>query len=369
MVSHVWRFFVALTDWRYWLKKLSGKPILDVVFISNMRDTVDRKRFLGKWRPSAGHFNGPRYKLKNVAGLNRALDCIAEDLLTSQGRKKAKEQFISATNWAQDKGACVVLLAASTKRLFGEYGQSLRELFPNMLFTIGDNGTMLLLLEDTLRAFKQAELNPEHCRIAILGPYGFLGELMVRSLKKEGYKVIGAGPNIAGLKKVSDDYGIEICQSFDDMGKVDAVVACTHSEKISLKVDSVDLIRRNNKKLLVIDVAEPSNLRQDEYEKCKDVVIRQDAGNAFSPSLKYVLGALSYRMFRLTRGVTFGCFSESLCLASALKRGEYIGNIDWFTVNDTSMATVKRLFDHEGFTIPSPRCFGKKVKSFNLELK
>jgi len=137
---------------------------------------------------------------------------------------------------------------------------------------------------------------------------------------------------------------------------------------VSLTAESVELIRRDNKKLLVIDVAEPSNLRYKEYQKCKKVVIRQDAGNAYSPKLKYVLGAISYRMFRLTRGVTFGCFAETLSLASALRRSENISNVDWLIVNDENMEIVAKMFEHDGFTIPSPRCFSQSVKSFDLAL-
>ncbi len=53
-------------------------------------------------------------------------------------------------------------------------------------------------------------------------------------------------------------------------------------------------------------------------------MIRQDAGNAFNPKLKYVLGMVSYKLFGLTQGVTFGCFAEAISIASALKRGEEV---------------------------------------------
>ncbi|MBI4679624.1 MAG: hypothetical protein HY753_00025 [Nitrospirae bacterium] len=368
-LGNTWRFFCELVDWRTHIRRMNGGTILDAVFISNMRDEVDRKRYLGKWHPPKGHFNGPRYNLNGIKGLNRAMDCITEDLLASHGRKKAKEQFISATAWAQDNGATVILLAASTKRLFGDDGKTLKELFPNLLFTIGDNGTMLLLQNETFRALHKSGLTPENSRIAVLGPYGLLGEFMTKPLKAKGFNIIGAGPNVAGLRKVSNDYGIEVCQTFGAMGKVDAIVACTHSEKISLNAENVDLVRHTNKKLLVVDVAEPSNLRQPEYEKCRNIVIRQDAGNAYSPNLKYVLGAISYKMFRLTRGVTFGCFAEAISLASALNRGEdWIRDIDWFKVNDENMKIVEGLFQKDAFTIPSPRCFGRPVKSFNLAI-
>ncbi|PJB44868.1 MAG: hypothetical protein CO106_02615 [Deltaproteobacteria bacterium CG_4_9_14_3_um_filter_44_9] len=362
LLAATWRFFVALFDWRTMLRRISRRPIIDAVFVSNMRDEVDRQRCLSLWHPKSGHFNGPRYWVNGIAGRTRVLDIVTEDLATSEGREKAKEYFIRAVQWAKNKGTKVILLAASTKRLFGDDGAQLKENFPDLIFTIGDNGTFFLLREETTHALRNANLRPGHCRIAILGPYGLLGEMMAQALAKdEGYNIIGVGPNISALKRISRKYGIDTCRSFSEIGKVDAVVACTHSEKIRLNTENIELIRHPEKKLLVIDVAEPSNLRYQEYQKCRGTVVRQDAGNAYSPKLKYVLGAISYKMFRLSRGVTFGCFAETLSLAGALKQDMEVKGIDWFTVSANNMEVIAELFKKDGFTLPSPRCFGEEL--------
>jgi predicted amino acid dehydrogenase len=335
-----------------------------------MRDGVDRLRFLGNWKPASGHFNGPRYHLNGVIAQNRAIDSVTSDLLSSQGRKKAKEQFVAATEWASKRGAKVMLLAAGLKHLFGKDGGVLKERFPTLIFTLGDNGTAFLLRNEIFHACDEAGLLPTSSKIVVLGPYGLLGESVTQALCGGGYTVIGAGPNAAGLDRVAKDYGIETCQTFDDIGKVDAVVACTHSDKMRMTADIIDRIRRKDRRLLVIDVAEPSNLTEDEFRRCNGNTVRQDAGNAYSPNLKYVLGAISYRMFRLTRGVTFGCFAEAMSLASSVKRGEeWVKDIDWFQVNEDNMKRVEEMFTRDGFTIPSPRCFGKPVDSFALEIK
>ena len=322
LFSAVWRFFVAVFDWRTHIRRIKGQPIVDAVFITNMRDNTDRHLYLGLWHPKNGHFNGPRYWINGVAGRTRALDVTTDELVTNKGRRKAKEQSISAVQWAKDNGAKVILFAASTKRLFGDDGKKLKELFPELIFTIGDNGTMILLEVEVLKALESANLDSKRSRIVVLGPYGFLGEMMVQTLKEKDYNVVGAGPNVFGLKQISKKYGIETCHTFTEIGQVDAVVACTHSQKIRLTAENIELIRRPGKKLLILDVAEPSNLKRQEYLKCRDVVVRQDAGNAYSLNLKYVLGPISYKMFRLTKGVTFGCFAEALSLASELKRKE-----------------------------------------------
>ncbi len=364
------QFCQDATDYKTHIRRLASRPLLDAGFISNWRDTTDIKRYLGKGHCYIGHSDGPRYWLnRTIAGL-RAIDSVTDDLLNSHGRKKAKEQFISAVEWAEQKGAKVILLAASTKRLFGEDGGTLKERFPKLIFTIGDNGTALLLRNEIFRALDTAGLTTTSSKIVVLGPYGLLGELMTQALCKSGYNVIGAGPNVAGLNRISKAYGIETYQTFDNIGKVDAVVACTHSDKMRMTAEIVDRIRHKYRKLLVIDVAEPSNLTEEEFKRCNGNIVRQDAGNAYSPNLKNVLGAISYRMFRLTRGVVFGCFAETMSLASALNRGEdSVKNIDWFQVNEDNMKIVGGLFKRDGFTIPSPRCFGKPVNSFDLEAK
>ena len=368
MIENLWRFFIALFDWRTHLRKLRGQPILDAVFISNMRDDVDKRRYLGKWNPKEGHFNGPRYAIGNVLGRTRIINTVTEDLLSDYGRERAQKQFIASTEWARGTGAKVILLAAATKRLFGD-GEKLRGQIPELIFTIGDNGTVLILLNEIARAFGEAGLKPENSRIAVLGPYGFLGELVTKDLREKEYAVIGVGPNYSALKRMVNAYGISVCRKFEEIGKVDAVVACTHSKKIRLNSLAIELIRRKNKKLLVIDVAEPSNLTLEEYDKSKRVVIRQDAGNGYSPKLKYVLGAISYKMFRLSRGVTFGCFAETLSIAAAIKRGENVKDRDWFFVNKENMQSVSLLFEKVGFTLPSPRCFGKPIKSLELSIE
>ncbi|MBZ0221175.1 MAG: hypothetical protein K8I01_12185 [Candidatus Methylomirabilis sp.] len=332
-----------------------------------MRDDVDKRRYLGRWNPKEGHFNGPRYAIGNVLGRTRVINTLTEDLLSDHGRERAQKQFIAATEWARKNGAKVILLAAATKRLFCN-GQKLRELFPELIFTIGDNGTVLILLNEIDRAFREAGLKPENSRIAVLGPYGFLGKLVTKDLREKGYGIIGVGPNHSALKRIVNAYRISVCRNFEEVGKIDAVVACTHSKKIRLNDVAIELIRRKDKKLLIIDVAEPSNLSPEEYEKSKKVVIRQDAGNGYSPKLKYVLGAVSYKMFRLSRGVTFGCFAETLSIAAAIKRGEHVKNTDWFSVDKENIKSVSLLFDKVGFTLPSPRCFGEPIKGFELSI-
>ena len=372
-LSALWRTGVEVCDVYAIRRYLDNKPTIDVAFVTNMRDHIDRTTFLGTYRPKSGYFTGPHFVLNgDILGRTIALDITANDLKTEEGRLKARRYFIAAVAYAQEKGAKGCLLAAGTKKLFDDEkngnGYILKTLFPDMFFTLGDNGTSLLLIKETLRALKKANLKPENSKIAILGAYGLLGEMNTKILADKRYSLIGVGRDPAKNKILKDKYGINICSELEQVGKVDAVIACTHGDSVCITADNLDLLRKPNKKLLVIDVAEPSNFKKDEYDKVKDLVVRQDAGNAYNEGLTYILGPISYKMFRLYRGVQFGCFAEAMSLFSALKRGEDLTKIDLFGVNMSTMKIVQEFFRKDGYTIPSPRSHGRAVKTFDLDL-
>lgn len=46
-----------------------------------------------------------------------------------------------------------------------------------------------------------------------------------------------------------------------------------------------------------------------------------------------------------------------------------IRNVDWFMINVTNMKLAAAIFKRDGFILPSPRCFGKPVSSFDLSLR
>ncbi len=368
MLIRIWRFLVALCDIRRGYRLLTGRSKLDVVFICNIRDEAERRLF---YRPDATHQsqeNGPRMHLHGIAGQIRGINFTAEEMYSKEGRKLAKQAFIEAVQWAQQQGAKVVLLAASTKRLFGRDGTELKKLFPQMLFTIGDNGTAQLLCADVDRAINQAGLIKP--RILIIGPYGILGGAVAEHLLSEGYELIGFGANAQHLADFHQNTGIAVAYHWSEIGQVDLVVACTHSTEAKLTALSLDMLRRPQRKLLVVDVAEPANLDRKVYARCRDLVIRQDAGNAYSPSLHYVLGALTYRKLMLSKGTVFGCFAEAMALYHAVFREHNPVALqqDWFEVSAFHRALVKEAFHSLQIDAPQPHCFGQVVTSFDLDI-
>lgn len=370
-LASLWRIALVLCDYRGWYRWLSGQPQIDVAIITNIRDEAEGNVFWGNRRPKSGHSNGARIYLNGVSGQVRGISVTAEQLLSKSGRQRAKKIAIDAIAWSRQRGAKIVLLAASTKRLFGRDGAELKQLFPDLLFTIGDNGTSMLLCRDVDRALAQAHLNHGNSRILVLGPYGILGTAVTEHLTARHFDVVGYGANQKALAQMAEDYGITVADDIDAVGKVDAVVACTHSATARLNEDSIERLRKHNRKLLVVDVAEPANLDQNTYQLCRDRVIRQDAGNAYSPQLTYVLGGISSGMLNLLPHVAFGCFAESLALYHAIYRehNHVLLNQDWFHVDAANRALVADAFASLAVDSPRPVCFNKPVHSFDIDYR
>jgi predicted amino acid dehydrogenase len=376
MLANIWRALLAAADYRRALRLLANKPKLDVVFITNIRDEAERQRFFNTGADRARHASGPRLHLKGIAAAVRGINATADEMYTREGRKKAKAIFVEATQWAQDQGAKVVLLAASTKRLFGRDGAELKALFPNLVFTIGDNGTGSLLCQDVDRALAQAGLmqhgEGEHRlpRILVIGPYGLLGDVVSRHLLNQGHHVVGFGANAKLLHEYSSETGLPISEDLQTAGEFDLVVACTHSQEAKLSQQSIEWLRRSNRRLLVVDVAEPANLDAHTLAQCAHHVVRQDAGNAYASSLKYVLGAWSWRKLHLARGTVFGCFAEAMALYHAIYRQhDHLAlKRNWFDINPFNITLVNEAFKDLEIGLPQAHCFGQVVSSFDLQM-
>jgi predicted amino acid dehydrogenase len=368
-LAGLWRIALVMFDYRGWYRWLSGQPPIDVAIITNIRDEAEGQVFWGDNWPTSGHSNGARIYLNGVAGQVRGIAVTAEELMTKEGRQRAKSIFIDAVIWAQKRGAKVILLAASTKRLFGRDGHELKQRFPDLLFTIGDNGTATLLCQDVDNALAKSGLNNSNARVLVLGCYGILGEAVTAHLTQRQFDVVGFGANKKALADMAAHYPIAIADTMDAVGPVDVVIACTHNADTRLTRASINALRQHNRKLLVVDVAEPANLDEATYQQCQTWVIRQDAGNAHSPLLSYVLGGISSRMLNLSPQVVFGCFAEALTLYHSIYRehNHVLLNQDWFQVNPANRAFIDNAFASVAIQCPDRCCFNKPVAAFTLE--
>jgi len=202
-----------------------------------------------------------------------------------------------------------------------------------------------------------------------MSAYGILGTVVTEHLLARRFDVTGFGENQKALAEMMEHYAIDVATHINDIGKVDVVIACTHNVNTRLNSEHVERLRKRNRKLLVIDVAEPANLDEQTYQLCRNRVIRQDAGNVYSPLLRYVLGGISSNMLNLLPNVVFGCFAESLALYHAIyhEHNHVLLNQDWFQVNSANRALIADAFESVSITCPNRTCFNKPVQSFKLE--
>lgn len=354
-------YFIVARALRVWQCSFSGR--IKVAFISNYRDEADVIRF-GFW----GIKNTPDvlpwicYEWEGIQGRLFMIGSITEQVVgekaTRESKKRAKEQFVVAVQKAYKLGARTILLAAATKRLFQK--KELQELFPDVLFTMGDNFTALLLQKRIEEAFKLSNLAPQKSKAVVVAPHGFLGTVALQYLQKSGCKVVGLGKTDkrAEFKKYADKHNFQPVYSFSEAGRADMVVACSSDPQYLLQLANISSLC-NRHKLIVIDPCEPYNVSPQVLKQCNGNVIRYDAGNGYSNHLNYIGGFIAWRLLRLSLGVTWGCFGEAFLIA---KHPELMEQ-DWFTVSEENIMTVSKFFgEEEGqFGLPEPSCFGKPI--------
>ncbi|MDP3013190.1 MAG: hypothetical protein Q8M92_03025, partial [Candidatus Subteraquimicrobiales bacterium] len=142
------------------------------------------------------------------------------------------------------------------------------------------------------------------------------------------------------------------------------VVACNSADEVRLTPDIVNAIRKPGTKLIVIDPCQPENMTPDSYAKCQGNAIRYDAGNGFSPSLRYILGWPAYKLLRMAKNITFGCFCETFILAQHPE----LRDVDWFEVSPRNIDLISDFFGDgaDKFDLPRPVCFNKPILDFSI---
>ncbi|MDD4412278.1 MAG: hypothetical protein PHR00_01385 [Patescibacteria group bacterium] len=391
-----WRAIMFVLDWRnhlntFWRliknfpKTIWGQPI-DVVFISNLRDSRDRQLFLGVFNdPKDGFFNSARIKFKGLNARILMINSDALELFRPQTKKIAQKQFMNAVAFAVKRGAKVILFAAGVKRLFNKQEMNdIQKQYPDILFTIGDNGTAITLISDIEKVIKLACPSLNKIKFVVLGPSGHLGKAAIAHFSQDKrYEIYGLGSDLKRSKLIANKFGTKSIESFAEINEADIVIACTHDDKLRLNQETIEQIKPKQRKLIVIDVAEPKNLTKDEYEQCQHDVVVIHTGDPYSSKLKYVAQIMSTHILRLKPHIIFGCFAEalvlglalkdkSLSLSKALNNKEYPWfdsqkkEYDWLEVNDRGKAMILALFKKYGFELGYLRNFKGKIKSIEL---
>lgn len=362
-----WRWLARFVGFLFWLFD-DDKPI-DVAFISNCRDQVDLNRI---GNPS-DFISWTRYVWEGVRGRLYMISSTTEEI--RERPEAACRKFRLAVAAAVADGARVILYAAGTKRL--PIWDELKEKYPQVIFTLGDNFTGVLLQAGIDQAIRQsglhlrAKANNDSVRVLLLAPYGLLGTASFHGLVKKPYVelvLMGSPERRHLIEQMASAHNIDCVDSFDAVGKVDVVVACNHAPWSQLTEERIEMLRRLGRRLLVIDPCEPANLKRRVVEKCGDRVIRLESGDGFSENLSYVLGSIAWKINRMDRGTTWGCFCEAMIIAKHLHEHPEWRQADFYEVTPEMMATMHQFFgDGQGqFRLPANRSFEGEVRDLRL---
>lgn len=370
-LSRLFHFLIRLFDWRRRVNERQGRAIIDVAFISNFREENGDVLYAGyggkyrKYLPAVSQWT--RIYFRNMSTMLFVVGSTAKEVLGgAHGKQRARNQFLSAVEESIQDGARVVLFASALKRLWSE--QTFRkEVFPKygdrILFTIGDNLTSIILCKEIERVIRMTGL--KRPRVLVIGPSGFLGGEATTYLLSNGYETLGLAASNERVTATAERFGIRIHTDFREVGMVDLVVAASHFDSVRLTSENIDLIRRPEKKLVVIDPSEPYNLDKETYRVCRKKVIRVDV-NAYSSELRFVLGWIASRNLRLTPGSLWACFCEAIILRAEMESDTDVSETDWMSVNKKAKAILLKYYDKYFGLAPTPLCFGKPISDFNV---
>ena len=321
---------------------------------------------------------------RSVTATLTALDHFPDDCVRRNGIIKARKQFLLGLNYATEKlEVKIALLAASTKRLFGKEielrvnsegqldksGFTLRERYPEIIFTNGDNGTASVLNMEIDSLLLKSEIVSGKNTIIING-LGLLGLDSLEYLSEKNLdnsQIIIISNHTKDLKQYAGYNQIRINSNISDIDKneihkIRSIINCTHNPEQIVTAEKINHIQ-NGQSINVIDVAVPYGFPKTEFDKCNNV-FRQDGGNAyFGDSLEFFFNP---KMCGLTENVLYGCFAETIALSTYLKEHpaelEEVKKMDFFNVNRTTKQFIKKLFDKYKIGIaPTPYNFMEKL--------
>ncbi len=247
------------------------------------------------------------------------LKVFPEDLLRPDGVRMARDLALRVIR--ENPDFKLVGFGASLKHIFS--GKSLENLQDELrekgaFASIGDTFTCISMEKAFAAGLERLDLVDRRLRIAVIGASGVLGENSVRYFLDRGDEVVAFGTHEGRARHIGQIYGIESYTDFSQIGKVDVVVCCNHTEAARLTAERVELVRRNGTLLLVFDPSYPHGYPQCEFEKAQGKSVRLEV-DVFSSELRYENGANV--LLSLPEDEIFACFAEFFLLMLLVSLG------------------------------------------------
>ena len=302
----------------------------------NRVDLVDE---LGE--PMNGFFPPLKFTYKDSTGEIIPLDLQPNEVLTPEGTNRGKLAMFSAVEYLVSSGAKVICFTASTKRLPGRLGQELKNMYPDITFSIGDNATTVSCLS-TFSHFLSDNFDKANDQVVVMG-VGFLGIKSVEYLIRNGCQ------NITVLTEQKNCFpqGVSVVNSFKELlGQIKIFISCSHKYEID-PLSFRELLRPD---AIILDVAVPPGIGYETYVSLSKTVSRFDIGDLFLTDIKYSFPPqiLSFPGI----GFWYGCFGEAVMLEIVRQAGEDLSNYNFFEVSQANQDLVTKYLRHEQVTVP-----------------
>ncbi len=314
-----------------------------VGIIANISTSEHREFFVQQMgEPENGLFKPLNFEFDGIAGQIISLDVTSEEIERSKSGYALVQNHISQAvrQLARNPEIKVIAFTASTKR--PGITSSIKDEFPNIIFTIGDNGTMLSTLK-LVRHFLGPFVDKRD-KICVMGG-GFIGEFVLSYLTDYGCKdlTIFTKQNKNGIPAF-----VRKVDTVQKIGpRVKLFISCAHTNKI-IPQEFIEIL---DDQAIIIDVAVPPGVGKDVFLALPGSIKRYDAGDYFLPELKYDFHPKLAHFPKV--GFWYGCFTEAVLLGLAVKDGKDLSGHNFFEVNQENMSLIDQLLKSEHhFQVP-----------------
>lgn len=297
------------------------KPIIGIIANStSLENRADLVQELGG--PVNGFFKSLKFTFQDLRGEIVPLDIQPHEILEKSGFEKAKCAMFKAVAYLVDQGAKVICFTASTKRLPGKFGQDIKKLYPDIIFTIGDNATMISFT--ALMDYFLSKLDKEKDLVACIGA-GFLGEQAINTFLRHNFK------NIVLLSEQKIDHlpsEVVIVNSFAKLpANIKLMTGCTHKHRI----DPHTFKNLFAEVSAILDVSVPHMVSPAIFKELSKKVERFDGGDFYLPHVNYEFDPHILRF--PGPHFWFGCFTEAIMLTLAYVDGYKLEHHNFFEIN------------------------------------
>ena len=215
-------------------------------------------------------------------------------------------------------------------------------MYPETIFTIGDNATSISLLSAITDSYQNLHFNPKSDSAACMGD-GFMGRTALNfMLTKDCQNLVLISRQSNNLPAV-----VRRVESVDNISSdTKLFFSCAHNHLV--RPESFKLLL--NSDAIIIDVAAPFGINQEVYSQLPKTVNLFHAGSFFLEKIKYQFPSniLSFPLV----GYWYGCFTEAVMLMLAKKDGVDLSQFDFFGVNLESSQLIHKYLLQENVQVP-----------------